>query len=163
MKKSELKQLIKEEIRKVISENETYADRITRFPSSIGSPSKEDEIDLIHQSGVGGEKKMTYKIHNVKKTKPGATLSVTTYRYPSPFPIEVYIDPYTENPSGLNVRFYGDRMLARTEKDAVKLIDVLKQNGISGNFNPKLFTYKNFDSWKQLYRYEPYEKTEPLK
>ena len=93
---------------------------------------------------------MTYKIHNVEKTPYGALLTITTYKYPSPHTIEVYTD--TDNPSGLNVRWHGgDEMLARTEKDAVKLIDVLKQNGISGNFNPNLFTYKDFDSWKQSY------------
>jgi len=169
MKKSELRQLIREEIRKVISEKKSIQEldkatydraaaqagergygalskKFKQHGKEFGTLSKNATMDLISQSGDEGTQ--TYKIYDVQwyPQSNKARLTVTNDRYDEPYP-DVTVLTYLNDPDPLTrkkikvLTTYGGITLAKTLADAVKFIKMLKQNGVEGDFDPKLFTY----------------------
>ena len=119
--------------------------RLSKHGKEYGKLSKDATLDLVSREGMAHDDIQTYKILDVEVLPTGANLSVTNEKITEPFKIKVMTYP---GEGRIEVRRFssnGDRTLAKTLRDAVKFMNILKHNGVKGDFDPKLFTYGKVD------------------
>jgi len=119
--------------------------RLSKHGKEYGKLSKDATLDLVSREGMAHDDIQTYKILDVEVLPTGANLSVTNEKITEPFKIKVMTYP---SEGRIEVRRFssnGDRTLAKTLRDAVKFMNILKHNGVKGDFDPKLFTYGKVD------------------
>jgi len=116
--------------------------RLSKHGKEYGKLSKDATLDLVSREGMAHDDTQTYKILDVEVLPTGANLSVTNEKITEPFKIKVITYP---SEGRIEVKRYGDRTLAKTLRDAVKFMNILKHNGVKGDFDPKLFTYGKVD------------------